>query len=112
MQEAIISLLFSAHQEQDRQHPDNIFIGGTDQDIEGTWTWLDNKPWEYDNFQGDEPNGGDKENCIEIVSYPEGYNTAGWWNDIDCSSPSGMKSRAYVCAYDNGNECFVTFESM
>ena len=97
--------MFSAHPDFN----DTIFLGGTDQDIEGTWTWLDNKPWEYDNFQGDEPNGDAEENCLEMVSYDEDDKTAGWWNDIHCTK---NKSRAFVCAYDNGISCFVAFKLM
>ena len=33
------------------------------------------------------------------VSYDQDDKTAGWWNDIHCTN---NKSRAYVCAYDNG----------
>ena len=40
------------------------------------------------------------ENCLEMVSYDEDGRTAGWWNDIHCTK---NKSRAFVCAYDNGN---------
>ena len=66
--------------------------------------------WEYDNWQGDEPNGGEEENCLEMVGYAEGDKAAGWWNDIHCSH---NKTRSYVCSYDNGTElipiCFQIF---
>ena len=87
--------LFAAHPDFN----DTIFIGGTDQDIEGTWRWIDNKAWEFSNFPEGEPNGGTDENCLEMVSYDEDDRMAGWRNDIHCSH---NKSRAFVCAYDNG----------
>ena len=34
-----------------------------------------------------------------MVSYDEDSRKAGWWNDIHCTH---NKSRAFVCAYDNG----------
>ena len=34
-----------------------------------------------------------------MVSYDEDSRKAGWWNDIHCTND---KSRAFVCAYDNG----------
>ena len=34
-----------------------------------------------------------------MVSYDEDDRKAGWWNDIHCTND---KSRAFVCAYDNG----------
>ena len=80
---------------------ERIYIGGTDQDLEGSWTWLDNTPWGYSNWQGDEPNGGPEENCLEMVGYSEDDKTAGWWNDIPCGR---NETRSFVCAYDNGKE--------
>ena len=83
-------------------HPDfndTIFLGGTDQDLEGSWRWLNNKAWSFTNFPEGEPNGGTEENCLEMVSYDEDERKAGWWNDIHCTKD---KSRAFVCAYDNG----------
>ena len=79
-----------------------MLIGGTDKDLEGSWTWLDNTPWEYSNWQGDEPNGGAEENCLEMVGFAEpdkGKPDPGWWNDIHCNRNT---SQHFVCAYDNG----------
>ena len=116
-----LTSLVSAHPDFDTSEA--IFIGGSDEDLEGTWSWLDYKVgtnentasghvtavltadwlqvWEYDNWQGDEPNGGEEENCLEMVGYAEGDKAAGWWNDIHCSH---NKTRSYVCSYDNGTE--------
>ena len=79
-----------------------IFIGGTDKDLEASWTWLDNTPWEYSNWPADEPNGGAEENCLEMVGFAEpdkGKPDPGWWNDIPCGRNS---TQHFVCAYDNG----------
>ena len=83
-------------------HPefnDTIFLGGSDEYEEDSWFWLDHKPWNYQNFQGSQPDGGEEENCLEMVSYDEDEMTKGWWNDIHCDK---NKSRAFICAYDNG----------
>ena len=77
-----------------------LFVGGTDAASEGTWAWLDHKPWTFVNFPSGEPNGDEKENCLEVVNHDEGDNRkAGWWNDIPCEENRG---HSYVCAYDNG----------
>ena len=91
------NLYFAAHPDFN----DTIFLGGTDQDLEGSWRWLNYKAWSFTNFPEGEPNGGTEENCLEMVSYDEEDRKAGWWNDIHCTND---KSRAFVCAYDNGLE--------
>ena len=91
----MLTLLLTAHPEFN----DTIFLGGSDEYEEDSWFWLDHKPWNYQNFQGSQPDGGEEENCLEMVSYDEDEMTKGWWNDIHCDK---NKSRAFICAYDNG----------
>ncbi|KAM5129941.1 pulmonary surfactant-associated protein A-like [Mantella aurantiaca] len=55
-----------------------IFLGVDDQNNEGVFTYTDgSKPLIYSNWRATEPNGGIKENCVEI-------NPEGKWNDISC----------------------------
>ena len=77
---------------------DSAFIGGTDADIEGNWTWIDHQAWGYQNFPEGEPNGDHEENCLEMVKKANENKPAGWWNDIHCSDGK----RGYVCSYNNG----------
>ena len=46
-----------------------------------------------------EPNGGTDENCLEIIP----YYSAGW-NDAYCDGSHSGSEKAFICAYDNGND--------
>ena len=59
----------------------NIWLGGTDEANEGTWTWVNDEAWEYGHWHcGTEPNGGD---CLAIA---QGKN--GRWADKTCTTNS------------------------
>ena len=33
--------------------------------------WLDGQPWDFSRWGDNEPNGGDTENCIELVKWAD-----------------------------------------
>ncbi|MEA1880259.1 MAG: lectin-like protein [Campylobacterota bacterium] len=55
------------------------WIGGTDSEVEGTWEWVSNEPWSYENWDSTEPNNfkGNSENYLQI------YRDTGQWNDLE-----------------------------
>ncbi|MBI4701909.1 MAG: DUF4215 domain-containing protein [Deltaproteobacteria bacterium] len=57
----------------------DTFLGASDSGHEGQFTWVTGEPWDYTNWAGGEPNGGTKENCLEIHSNLT-------WNDVECST--------------------------
>ena len=57
-----------------------FFIGGTDSGSENKWSWKGGGQWEFENWRSGEPNGGRRENCLEMEA-----SGAGLWNDVDCS---------------------------
>lgn len=72
-----------------------IWIGGSDTVVDGTFVWENGEPWTYTNGNApwkdniasqDEPNGGNGENCVEI------YKNEGNLNDEQCS-----QSHDYLC---------------
>ena len=66
------------------------WIGLSDRDEEGTFAWVDGTTPETTYWNTDEPNdSGGTEDCGGIFTEGE---TAGMWNDFDCSS-----ERAFVC---------------
>lgn len=68
-----------------------LWTSGTDAETEGTWKWattgrnFTHSTW----LSKDEPNGGDKENCMEL-------RMVAWdhclWNDANCES-----KKRYIC---------------
>ena len=63
------------------------FVGATDAETEGTWKWEDGEPFTYTNWGANEPNGYEKENCLEVNYYLE-------WNDIFCG---GQEAKNFIC---------------
>ena len=72
----------------------NFWIGGTDQNVEGTWVWTDGTPMEHYNWAKSEPNDDNHpndEDCLQIFNNPHSG-----WNDYPCSH-SYSWIQAYVC---------------
>ena len=78
---------------------DNVWIGGTDKEKEGTWKWTDGSPFEFtrwrppkqpDNYKG-------REDCLHITMEPTSI-FEDWseplWNDWPCTN----EGEGYVCA--------------
>lgn len=69
------------------------FIGGSDVDHEGTWTWIDGSAFQFSNWGEDEPSGDNTENCLEMVGTKNGT-----WNDVPCDASHSEK--AAICSFD------------
>jgi hypothetical protein len=55
-----------------------FWIGGTDEQTEGTWLWVNGDAWGYTNWNGGEPNNSGNEDYLMM-------NTNGTWNDWNAS---------------------------
>ena len=56
------------------------WIGATDADSEGTWTWMSGTPWSYTDWKSGEPNDYTPgEDCVVMLASDD-YK----WNDIPC----------------------------
>ena len=62
-----------------------VWIGLTDQLVEGTFLWADGSSSTYTNWAANEPNDTNGEDCVELKSN-------GQWNDLPCSY-----TRGYLC---------------
>lgn len=76
----------------------HVWIGASDEQEEGSWTWLDGTPVEYANWDSDEPNNaknpktGQRENYLMMSKY-------GKWNDLSADSPI---IHGFICEWDAG----------
>jgi hypothetical protein len=55
---------------------ENMWIGFTDRDNEGTYNWVNNEPISYTNWSANEPNNAGNEDWAVI-----NWGSDGWWND-------------------------------
>ena len=83
----------------------NLWIGGSDRIVEGTWRWTDGTPMDYFNWDNGEPNDEKftwDEDCLELLLRPQPTGVSRWgWNDYICPSTSKVVplSRSHVNAY-------------
>merc|ERR1711962_1690367 len=72
-----------------------MWIGGTDEAQEGSWTWSDGSPWDYQKWGSGEPNNaGGSEDCS--MMWPNG------WNDVPCEYiPTAVPNQdtGFICSY-------------
>ncbi|XP_053408178.1 uncharacterized protein LOC123560994 isoform X2 [Mercenaria mercenaria] len=72
--------------------PDDMWIGASDRDYEAGWKWIDEQPFEYQNWRPGEPNdyGSAGEDCAAISV--RNKKVFGLWNDLPCHL-----NRGYIC---------------
>lgn len=73
-----------------------VWLGGTDEASEGTWSWQNSEPWVFENWAPDTGFGAEPNNSDGIEHYLEMGRTANSeWNDVAASSRN-----FYVCEFD------------
>ena len=55
-----------------------LLVGASDLLVEGTFEWVDESAWGYENWAPEEPNDMDNEDCALITP-------TGDWNDQQCT---------------------------
>ncbi|XP_022611428.1 CD209 antigen-like protein E [Seriola dumerili] len=82
-------MIINSKEEQDftRQLKDNVWIGLTDRETEGTWKWVDGTPLTTSYWAKNEPSKGflgQREDCGEVMLHQMKEN----WNDKLCDEPN------------------------
>ena len=61
--------------------------------VQGTWNWVDQTPFEYNNWQEGEPNHlDDFKYCAKIYETGVGEEMLGKWDDTLCDEP-----HSFIC---------------
>ena len=64
-----------------------VWIGGSDEEHEGIWQWVDQTNWDYQNWSGSQPdNMGGNQNCTIVWNIDEK------WDDTNCNT-----KKPFVC---------------
>lgn len=82
------------------------WLGGTDENSEGTWSWITDEPWEYENWLIGQP---DNESDIDqnVEDYLAFDAKKNGWNDLqntgDTSGDSALENAGYICEWEPGD---------
>ena len=75
-----------------------FWIGGTDEDAEGNWEWIDGSEWNFPHWSSQaqnkakqQPDGGVGQNCLQIY---HGIHARNGWNDQYCYT-----TLPYICSW-------------
>ena len=80
-----------------RLHPSDItrlyfWLGGTDSDDEGNWSWIDGTPFNFTSWESSEGSDGVQDSCLAMYNYYYySYDTYRWY-DYECYA-----SYPYIC---------------
>ena len=83
------------------------FLGGSDVDQEGTWTWSDGSAWDYENWDTGQPNNlnGPEDYLNMWGAAPASNREHGKWNDLRPEGP-----HTFVCRDTPASNTF-TFQA-
>ena len=65
---------------------EDFWIGATDRALEKTFTWADGSPWDWSNWNTNQPNHKDGQHCVKVKS------KTNKWDDVSCA-----KKLKFVC---------------
>ncbi len=85
---------------QEQTGRDFYWLGGTDEEEEGTWVWVTGEPWEYVTWDWLEPsNSGGDETGEDFLSMWATH--GGTWNDQWVKDPSYGELVGFVCEWES-----------
>ena len=88
----------------------NIWLGATDQAVEGTWVWAQsgaNVDGPTDWFPGEPNDHGSGEDCLEVRH----NRRKGQWNDISCDQRKPFICQKEITPETSGNICALVYNN-
>lgn len=85
-----------------------VWLGGTDELVEGTWRWITGEPWTFQHWNAGEPNdgGGPYGTGGEDYLLMSGI-TSGSWNDGGGPGAGATENLlSYVCEWENNYKSY------
>ena len=68
--------------EKEKRGLQNLWIGGSDKEKQGVWTWTDGSPWNFTNWYTGQPNSRGVQDCLRYI------NDMKEWDDAICNRMS------------------------
>ena len=79
----------------------HLWLGGTDEGLEGNWTWVTGETWDYDNWLKGEPNNNGSEHYLQLLGKGKLGNVPviiGQWND---APNEYTRTKGYLIEYED-----------
>ena len=76
-----------------------LWIGGSDREVEGTWTWAGCADWDFTKWGENQPSNEKDQHCLTYNKYtgnPGNYKNA--WNDANCMSRQKFLCTQKLCS--------------
>ena len=103
--------------------PNDCWLGGTDEDLEGEWSWITGENWGYNNWRSGEPNDCGNEDYLSFFT-PNSWSvgdqsSAGLWNDqatgnngaCSCGYCSELWPMSTICEWDESENKPITIQA-
>ena len=89
-----------------------VWLGGTDEQLEGTWRWITGEPWVFQGWNSGEPNDGGGSTGGEDYLLVAGV-TGGLWNDGGGPGLGATQNLlSYVCEWERSFESVATLSDI
>ena len=72
-----------------------LWIGGSDREVEGTWTWAGCGDWDFTKWGENQPSNEKDQHCLTYNKYTDGGNA---WNDANCMSRQKFLCSQKLCS--------------
>ena len=87
--EAVNAYIF---EEKKKRPLANVWIGGSDKEIESVWKWTDGSPWNFTNWYPGQPNKRGGQDCLRHLG------DTNRWDDATCN-----RDHHFVCSQTLGS---------